>query len=111
MPGHVCHGLAGAHFSVKRHPARAAGAPLATRAVRVLFLSMPGKREIEDVADIEKQIQKYLKQLAAAKSEAKKGMQKKSRTPRHRHRPLQRQKPLHPQGKRRRQQGLAQRGT
>ena len=81
MPGHVCHGLAGAHFSVKRHPARAAGAPLATRAVRVLFLSMPGKREIEDVADIEKPIQKYLKQLAAAKSEAKKGMQNKIQNP------------------------------
>ena len=74
MPGHVCHDLAGAHFSVKRHPARPAGAPLATRAVRALFLSMPGKREIEDVADIEQPTQKYLKQLAAAESAAKKGM-------------------------------------
>ena len=42
---------------------------------------MPGKREIEDVADIEKQIQKYLKQLAAAKSEATNGMHKKIPNP------------------------------
>ena len=68
MPGHVCHGLAGAHFSVKRHPARPAGAPLATRAVRALFLSMPGKREIEDVADIETQTQPRARQRKACRT-------------------------------------------